>query len=146
MQIVPTEKAPNPDTEEGDWEWTERFEQAFGNSSICEINGHWLQLLNPVVLPSTRLGKEGTSTYHFRSAELIVIAATLYNDFHAKLSHLQEVSSSPTFPYQTVGGAYYYCSDNFIGTHIFEKASLVSFAEMKVTPAVDMNSVAACAV
>jgi len=65
MQLVPTEKPPNPDSEEGDWEWTSQFEKAFGTSLSCEIDGEWVQLLNPSIPPSTRLRREHESTYHF---------------------------------------------------------------------------------
>jgi hypothetical protein len=40
--------------DEGDWEWTGGFERLLGSLATLDVEGHWLQLLNPVVAPPTR--------------------------------------------------------------------------------------------
>ncbi|KAJ7303109.1 hypothetical protein DFH08DRAFT_825958 [Mycena albidolilacea] len=76
MELEPTQNLSDPGSEEGDWEWTDKFVavSASGTLNICEVNGSLLQLLNPAVLPATSLRKKGAATYHFKSVELVAIA------------------------------------------------------------------------
>ena len=41
------------DNEDGDWEWMGHFIKLAGQSSTCEINGRWVELLNPAQAPPT---------------------------------------------------------------------------------------------
>jgi hypothetical protein len=76
---------------------------ASGASKICEVDGSRLQLLNPAVLPSRSLAKKGIATYHFKSVELVAIAASLELVVrHTK--KLPEIAFSTSFPYRTAGG------------------------------------------
>ncbi|KAJ7207746.1 hypothetical protein C8J57DRAFT_1540855 [Mycena rebaudengoi] len=76
MDLIPTTRPPQPDSEEGNWEWNEKFVKISGTSTIFDVEGRLLQLLNPAVLPTTRTS-QGGSTYHFKTVELVAIAASL---------------------------------------------------------------------
>ncbi|KAJ6572944.1 hypothetical protein B0H10DRAFT_2350756, partial [Mycena sp. CBHHK59/15] len=73
------------------------------SSTIFEVEGGSLQLLNPAVLPSTGSSKR-TSTYHFKSAELLAITASLELRAHTQgTTHFPEVVFGTSFPYRTPG-------------------------------------------
>jgi hypothetical protein len=106
MDLQPALDAPEPGSEVGDWEWTGKFVAVSASraSKICEVDGSRLQLLNPAVLPSRSLAKKGIATYHFKSVELVAIAASLELAVrHTK--KLPEIAFSTSFPYRTAGGA-----------------------------------------
>jgi hypothetical protein len=105
MELEPTQNLPDPGSEEGDWEWTGKFVavSASGTLKICEVDGSLLQLLNPAVLPATSLRKKGAATYHFKSVELVAIAASMELVLRATRK-LPEIAFSSSFPYRTVGG------------------------------------------
>jgi hypothetical protein len=41
------------ENDDGDWEWTGRFEDLTGTNSTCEVDSNWIQLLNPATSPPT---------------------------------------------------------------------------------------------
>jgi hypothetical protein len=85
--------------EEGDWEWTGQFTR-----STCDIDGHSVQLIDPAVIHSTRLGRDQMPTYCFKSSELIAIAAALYGSTRSDVDTISSVSWSETFPYRLPNG------------------------------------------
>lgn len=50
--------------EDGDWEWTGKCE-----SVTHEVEGRWIQLLDPAVVQHSPLGNDITPTYAFHSSE-----------------------------------------------------------------------------
>ncbi|KAJ7236459.1 hypothetical protein C8J57DRAFT_1247700 [Mycena rebaudengoi] len=105
MELIPTSRPPRPDSEEGDWEWNEKFVKISGTSTISDVEGRLLQLVNPAVLPTTRTDKGG-STYHFKSTELVAIAASLELSDQSIKRH-PEVAFGGAFPYRTSAGKFY---------------------------------------
>lgn len=103
VQIMELTPSPSSPPTSSDWEWSEKFLKASGSSTIFEVMGSQLQLLNPVVLPSTNASKKGSMSYHFNSAELVTIAAAM--ELRATgVGHLPEVEFGRTFPYRTAAG------------------------------------------
>jgi hypothetical protein len=72
MRIVPVMQGDK--SVDGDWEWTGRFEHLARATSVCEVEGQWLQFLNPVVAPPTQAGASSITTYCFLSVELVAVA------------------------------------------------------------------------
>ncbi|KAJ6449855.1 hypothetical protein C8R45DRAFT_1128561 [Mycena sanguinolenta] len=101
MELVAPSHPPAPESDEGDWEWTSKFLKCAGTSTVFEVAGAQVQLLNPAVLPATKASKIGTMTYHFKSVELVAIAAAM--ELRTQ-GHLPEVLFGSSFPYRTVGG------------------------------------------
>jgi hypothetical protein len=107
MELEPAQDAPEPGSEEGDWEWTGKFApvSASGTSKICEVDGSRLQLLNPAVLPSKSLTKKANTTYHFKSVELVAITASMELTVRST-KKLPEVAFTSSFPYRTAAGVW----------------------------------------
>ncbi|KAK6977813.1 hypothetical protein R3P38DRAFT_2809893 [Favolaschia claudopus] len=105
MELERASESPAPDSEEGDWQWTGKFVgiSANGASKICEVDGSLLQLLNPAVLPAQNLANKRTATYHFKSVELVAIAAEMELSTK-KTTKLPDVAFTSSFPYRAVGG------------------------------------------
>jgi hypothetical protein len=87
------------DNEEGNWEWTGQFTR-----STCDVDGHSVQLIDPAVIHSTRLGRDQMPTYCFKSSELIAIAAALYGSTRSDVDTISSVSWSEMFPYRLPNG------------------------------------------
>lgn len=105
MRLAPvTQGDENGD---GDWEWTGRFESLMGTNSTCEVEGNWIQLLNPATAPPTRVGNVNLMTYRFLSAETIAVANLLHEKLKSESDRLPTVPWSDTFPYRTRNGTYY---------------------------------------
>lgn len=84
---------------DGDWEWFQGFEP-----SKFEVEGRWLQLLNPDVTQSTASGREGSPGFLFHSSELMAVACLLYGNLHTLNDRLPNVSWTETFPYRNSKG------------------------------------------
>ncbi|KAJ6579343.1 hypothetical protein B0H10DRAFT_2235817 [Mycena sp. CBHHK59/15] len=100
MELVPTKKSPRADSEEGDWEWSGKFIATSGISKLCEVDGSLIQLLDPAVLPATNSSKNSMSTYHFKSVELVAIAASMEMRTRST-KKLPEILFGSTFSYRT---------------------------------------------
>jgi hypothetical protein len=87
---------------EGDWEWFGWFE-----SSSHEVDGGWLQLLDPDVIKSSRVGREDTLGYVFKSSELLTIALLLFGNFRSEADRFLTVTWSRDFPYRNSAGNYF---------------------------------------
>jgi len=84
-----------------DWEWNGSFE---ARATFQNIEGHWVELINPVVQQASRGRNSGQDTYVFRTAELRAIAALLQERIDSDFHRLPGVSQSPSFPYRSVEG------------------------------------------
>jgi hypothetical protein len=102
MRVLPV--LQGQETDEGDWEWTGHFERLLGSLATLDVEGHWLQLLNPVVAPPTHAGSGSGTTYHFLSAELVAVANLLHDRVKAETDRLQSVPWGDTFPYRSNKG------------------------------------------
>ncbi|KAJ6583650.1 hypothetical protein B0H10DRAFT_1962136 [Mycena sp. CBHHK59/15] len=103
MELVPTKNLPRADSEEGDWEWNGKFITTSGISKLCEVDRSLIQLLDPAVLPATNSSKNSMSTYHFKSVELVAIAASMEMRTRST-KKLPEILFGSTFPYRTSAG------------------------------------------
>ncbi|KAJ7429017.1 hypothetical protein B0H11DRAFT_1946378 [Mycena galericulata] len=103
MELVPAKNPPRVGSDEGDWEWSGKFVATAGTSKICEVDGSALQLLDPAVLPGSYSSKDPMLTYHFKSVELVAIAAAMEMRTRST-KKLPEVAFASTFPYRTSSG------------------------------------------
>ena len=92
------------ENENGDWEWTGRFESLTGTNSTFEVDSNWIQLLNPATSPPTRQGNVNLMTYRFLSAEIVAVAHLLHEKIRSQFDRLPTVAWSETFPYRTRNG------------------------------------------
>lgn len=83
---------------EGDWESTGQCD-----TGSHEIDGRYLQMINPTVLPPTRAGQ--TAPYYtMHSAELISIACLMFGRLESHSDHFPEVKWTEAFPYRAPNG------------------------------------------
>ena len=102
MRLAPVKLGEEND--EGDWEWTGRFEHLTGSNSTCKVDSNWIQLLNPATVPPTRQGNVNLMTYRFLSAELLAVANLLHEKINSQYDQLPTIGWSETFPYRTRNG------------------------------------------
>ena len=81
-----------------DWEWNGSFE---ARATFQNVEGNWVELINPVVQRASRGRNSGQDTYVFRTAELRAIAALLQERIDSDFHRLPGVSQSPSFPYRS---------------------------------------------
>ena len=86
------------------WEWTGLFEVGAGNSGLRDIEGNWVDAINPVVQARSQGLNVGATTYAFRTAELRAMAAILYERLKQDIHRLPTLLSTNTFPYRSEGG------------------------------------------
>jgi hypothetical protein len=86
--------------DEGDWEWTGQYKRY-----TCDLEGRSIQLLDPAIIRSTRLGHDQMPTYCFQSGELVTIAAVLYGNMRSEVDALPCVPWCEAFPYRMPNGA-----------------------------------------
>jgi hypothetical protein len=98
LSLACTDVSHQPDGP--DWEWTGLFEAGAGNSGLCDIEGNWVDVINPVVQARSWGSNIGTTTYAFCTAELRAMAAILYEWLKQDIHCLPTLSSMDTFPYQ----------------------------------------------
>ena len=102
MRLAPVTQGSENDS--GDWEWTGQFESLTGSNSTCEVEGNWIQLLNPATAPPTRQGNVNLTTYRFLSAEVVAVASLLHETIKSQSDRLPIVPWNDTFPYRTRNG------------------------------------------
>lgn len=88
----------------GDWGWFGQFEK-----STFEVEGRWIQPLDPSIINSSRHGPT-VPGYTFKTSELVEITIQLYGNSRHELDCLHSVSQSDTFPYRLYNGKYFICS------------------------------------
>lgn len=74
---------------------------AAGSHSTCDIEGKWIELLNPATAALTCEGAGNAMTFQFLSADLVGIATLLHEKFANDTDCLLNVTWSDTFPYRT---------------------------------------------
>jgi len=94
-----------------DWEWIGSFES---NSSFCNVEGHRVDIVDPVIEPASRGRNVGTPTYVFRTSELRATAGYLLERVKSDVKQLPEVVASDSFPYRAEGGEFSSHKDSMI--------------------------------
>ena len=104
MQFVPV--FTGTESDDSDWEWNGCFElSGSGNTSFFEVEGRYVQALNPAIALRSRLGQNRVSmTYRLLSQNLMVIAEILYRTCQSDLDQIPNVTWTSTFPYRTSNG------------------------------------------
>jgi hypothetical protein len=87
-----------------DWECTGLFEAGAGNSDLRNIEGLWIDLVDPVLQRRSYGPSLGIPTYAFRTAELRGMAAVLHEKVKGNLHRLPVILPTDTFPYRSNGG------------------------------------------
>jgi hypothetical protein len=82
-----------------DWEFTGLFEAGASNSSLRDIEGNWIEVMNPVLGTRSMGLNVGETTYTFRTTELRAIAALLYERLKPDIHRLPNIQPTDTFPY-----------------------------------------------
>ena len=112
------------ENEDGDWEWTGHFEKLSGQNSTCEIDGRWIELLNPAAVPPTRLGNKAKTTYRFNSAETVAVTSLLYQKLQNDTDRLPNIGWTTSFPYRTWKGKSNTVLPKILLTHKYPRRSL----------------------
>jgi hypothetical protein len=86
------------------WQFTGLFEAGAGNSSLRNIEGLWIDVINPVLQQRTQGVELNIPTYAFRTAELRAMAAILLERLKDDLHRLPVIVPTDTFPYRENGG------------------------------------------
>ncbi|KAF7970371.1 hypothetical protein HWV62_24292 [Athelia sp. TMB] len=107
ISLVSCSSSNQPD--QADWQWNGLFETGASNSGLRQVEGAWLDVVNPAL--QTRLQGRGLGrpTYAFHTSELRVAAAVLYERLATALRSLPVVAPSKSFPYQLADGACFLC-------------------------------------
>jgi hypothetical protein len=87
-----------------DWQCTGLFEAGVGNSNLRNIEGLWIDVVDPVLQQRSQGVDLGIPTYGFRTAELRAMTAVLHERLRDNLHCLPVVSLTDTFPYRSNGG------------------------------------------
>lgn len=98
MGIAP--RVSSDEAESESWESTRLFEPGGGNWGLRNIEGRWLDVVDPAVLPRTQGANIGSATYVFRATELRATAAVLYERLRSDLHRLPQILTTDTFPYR----------------------------------------------
>lgn len=98
VQICHLRARAIPD-DKGDWEWYKGFEKV-----SLEVEGCWLQLLNPEVIYPSQGQQEALPRYAFNSSELVAIACLLYGKFCSDADRFPSCAWTDRFPYRTQDG------------------------------------------
>lgn len=99
MKLAVLDTAHQPD--EDDWEWNGSFE---AGSAFQNVEGRWIDLINPTVRRASRGRNSGNDTYTFRSSELRAMAAALQERLGNDILLLPEIRQSASFPYRSLDG------------------------------------------
>lgn len=86
-----------------DWEWNGGFE---ARAVLRDIEGNWIELIDPLVWPASRGRNIGDDTYVFQTSELQGISALLYERLNEELHRLPSVSITNSFPYRSGTGMF----------------------------------------
>ncbi|KAF8164425.1 hypothetical protein BJ912DRAFT_801995, partial [Pholiota molesta] len=81
--------------EDADWEWNGNFES---QSMLCELNGRFVEQMDPNLQPASRGRNIGEETYVFKTSELRAIAAMMYERLEKET--LLKLPVTDSFPYR----------------------------------------------
>lgn len=87
-----------------DWQFTGLFEAGAGSLSLRNIEGLWIDVVDPVLQQRSRGVDLGNPTYAFRTAELRAMTALLHERLRDDLHRLPVVPLTDTFPYRSNEG------------------------------------------
>ncbi|KAF8198428.1 hypothetical protein BJ912DRAFT_1074363 [Pholiota molesta] len=85
--------------EGADWEWNGNFES---QGVLRELNGRFVEQIDPQLQPASRGRNVGEETYVFKTSELRAIAALMYEKLEKE--SLPKVPVTDSFPYRTGNG------------------------------------------
>ncbi|KAF8874313.1 hypothetical protein CPB84DRAFT_1853644 [Gymnopilus junonius] len=105
-----------------DWEWNGNFE---ARSAFQDIEGQWVELIDPDVQPASRGRNTGEDTYIFETSDLCGTSAILYERVKDSIHHLPSVAVSDSFPYRSsLGEACFACqADAVDALRLYEEDS-----------------------
>ena len=107
-QVMKLSLITRPDDHQGsdwDWEWNGGFES---KGVFRDLEGRFVQQVNPDRQPASRGRNTGEETYVFKSPELRAIAATMDERLSKDHNSLPVVPISDSFPYRSATGKYIY--------------------------------------
>lgn len=84
-----------------DWEWNGGFE---ARAVFRDLEGRFVQQINPDRQRASRGRNVGEDTFVFRSAELRAICATMYERLHKETNSFPHAPLSDSFPYRSAAG------------------------------------------
>jgi hypothetical protein len=96
----PTDAADKPD-----WEWNGAFEP---RSAFQNIEGRWVEVINPVIRRAATGSMNGKDTYAFRTADLRDMAALLYEHVGNDIQRLPQIAQTASFPYRSELGRFFF--------------------------------------
>ncbi|KAI0058140.1 hypothetical protein BV25DRAFT_1862304, partial [Artomyces pyxidatus] len=100
MSLVEFDSSHQPNRP--DFEWTGSFETL---PALRELEGRWVNLINPVLQQRSRGVSAGTVTYVFQTSELRQMAYTLFAQVRSERHRLPSLASpTDTFPYRNMAG------------------------------------------
>ena len=100
LGLITLENDHQPDT--ADWEWNGSFE---ARAVLRDLDGRFIQQINPDRQRASRGRNAGEDTYVFKSSELRAIAAMMYERLYQDRGSFPSVPFSDSFPYQSITGA-----------------------------------------
>lgn len=98
LKVYRLKARANPD-EKGDWEWFGGFEKG-----TVEVEGRYIQLLNPETIYTTIEERMNAPGYAFNSSELVAFACMMYGNLRLETDRLPTILWSDTFPHRTNSG------------------------------------------
>ena len=81
-----------------DWEWNGAFE---AHSGFHNIEGHWVELIDPQMQQASRGRNVGEDTYVFQTSDLCSISAMLHERVINETHRLPSITLSDSFPYRS---------------------------------------------
>ena len=84
-----------------DWEWNGGFE---ARSGFRDIEGRWVELIDPQMQPASRGRNVGEDTYVFQTSDLRPISAMLHERARNETHRLPSITLSDSFPYCSSSG------------------------------------------
>jgi len=90
-----------PEPDQPDWEWNGGFET---RSSFRDIEGRWVELIDPQMQLASRGRNVGEDTYVFQTPDLRSISAMLYERVINETHRLPSITLSDSFPYRSSTG------------------------------------------
>ena len=102
MKLGLIDGTPEPD--QPDWEWNGGFET---RSSFRDIEGRWVELIDPQMQLASRGRNVGEDTYVFQTPDLRSVSAMLYERVINETHRLPSITLSDSFPYRSSTGRYF---------------------------------------
>ena len=87
-----------PGPGEPDWEWNGAFE---ARSGFRDIEGRWVELIDPQMQQASRGRNVGEDTYVFQTSDLRSISAMLHEHVINETHRLPSITLSDSFPYRS---------------------------------------------